>query len=91
MANTLTTLEYAGIIDGNGATLSSAGYAVTSSDLGVATIGAQGGFPIVIAQAAGTATIAATRNADGATADFELTVTASGDTFTIALGTPAPK
>ena len=90
MANELTTLQYAGIVDGNGATLG-AGFAVTSSDLTVATIGSRVGFPTVESVSAGTATITAVRNADGATASFELTVTADGDTFTIALGNPALK
>ncbi len=91
MANTLTTLEYAVVQDGNGVNLAAGAYSVVSSDPSVASIGVgPNSSPAVLGQTAGTATITATRNTDGATATLTATVTAAGG-FTIQLGTPAPR
>lgn len=87
----LTTLEKAQILDDAGTPLNSGSYSATSSNPAVASIGDGGGFTLaVLGQSAGTATITATRNADGETATLEVTVT-SGAPFTISLGVPSPK
>lgn len=94
MANELTTLEYAAVLDSNDSALSPAAYSASSSDPAVAavsTIGLGGGAYIVVnGIGVGTATITVTRNVDGATASLDATVT-GGDGFTIHLGTPAPR
>jgi len=91
MANTLTTLEQAPIQDGNGVNLFPSAYSVTSSDPTVAavvTVGVGGGAYVAVnGLSAGTTTITATRNVDGATASLTATVTAAVG-FTIQLGTP---
>ncbi len=88
----LTTLEYAPVLDGNGVNLFPGTYSAVSSDPAVASIGQSGlggGATIVVnGLSAGTATITATRNVDGATASLDVTVTAANG-FTIQLGTPA--
>ncbi len=90
MANTITTLQYAPVQDGNAVNLTSA-YSVTSSDPTIASIGVGPSNSIaVVGKTAGTATITATRNADGATATLTVTVTAAA-AFTIQLGTPGPR
>lgn len=90
MANTLTTLEKATIDDGTDHALAAGSFAATSSDPAVASVASSGGFWYCLGQSAGTATITATRNADGATATVDVTVT-TGSGFTIHLGTPSPK
>jgi uncharacterized protein YjdB len=88
--NTIDTTQYAPLQDGGGANLNPSSYSATSSDPAVASIGSAPGAIAVVGQSAGTATITAVRNADGATATLEVTVTtASG--FTIQLGAPQPK
>ena len=94
MANTLTTLQWAPVYDGNGAGLFPSGYSAMSSDPAVASIGVgTGGIIAVVGQAEGTATITVTRNVDGATASLEATVTLPETPeplpgFTIQLGPP---
>jgi len=90
---TLTTIEKAPVLDGNNAILTGGQYAVVSSDTGVVTLGDFGGNNTVGAFAAGvgTATITATRNADGATATVDVTVVLDPGGFAIHLGTPTPK
>jgi len=90
MANTIDTTQYAPIEDGNGVALPPGSFSATSSDPAVASIGSAPGAIAVVGQAAGTATITATRNADGATATLTVTVTGA-DAFTIQLGAPQPK
>lgn len=89
--NTIDTTQYALILDGNGNALSPSQFSATSSDPTIASIGtgANGGLAVV-GQTAGTATITAHRNADGATATLTATVTTAAG-FTIQLGAPAPK
>lgn len=95
MANELTSLELAPIQDGNGANLWPGAYSATSSDPLVASIGqvglGGGAYIVVNGLSAGTATITATRNVDGATATLDVTVTSAGAAFTIQLGTPSPR
>ena len=83
----LTTIQQARILDGNGAQLLPATYSASSSDTTVATIATVAGVLTVLGQAAGSATITATRLTDGATASVAVDVVAAAG-FTIQLAAP---
>lgn len=88
----LTTLQKAQILDEAGNPLHQGTHAATSSDPAVASIGDGGGFTLaVVGNSAGTATITATRNADGATATLTVEVTAPATPFAITLGPATAK
>jgi uncharacterized protein YjdB len=83
----LSTIQQAKLLDGNNAQLLPAAYSAYSSDHAVATIAIVVGALTVVAQGAGSATITATRVADGATATLVVDVAAAAG-FTIQLGAP---
>lgn len=90
--DTLTNLEKATIDGEDNHALAAGSFSVTSSDTATATVGASGGFWYCFGQAAGTVTLTATRNSDGATAtlDVEVTSVVPGS-FTIHLGAHSPR
>ena len=88
---TLSTTERAPILDANDSALASAQYSVASSDDTVVSVTELFGSLYAVGESAGTATLTATRTADGAESDpLEVTVTSAGS-FQIHLGTPQPK
>lgn len=89
---TLTTLEKAPVIDGNGNQLGAPNqtlYDVASSAPTILSIEWVDWRAVAVGQAPGVATITATRLSDGAVASVEVTVTEGP--FDIDLGTPEPK
>lgn len=90
--DTLTTLEKATVDDAANHALPAGSFSVTSSDTAVATVNTDGGFWYCFGQTAGTSTLTATRNADGATATLDITVTTPAlPGFTIQLGAHSAK
>lgn len=87
----ITTLEKAPVLDQDGASLVSGTHTVISSDPAVAKLEFGTSYSWwVIGQIIGTATVTATRLADGATADLEVEVVA-GTPFAITLGPAVPR
>lgn len=93
MANTLTTLEKATVDDDTDHALNVGSYSVVSSDPAVASVNTnESGYWFCYGNTAGTATLTATRNADGETATVEVTVEAPAlPGFEIHLGAHSPK
>lgn len=93
MANELTTAQKATIDDDTHHALPAGSYSAVSDDTDVATVAAIGGYLFVVAQGVGTATITATRGADQATGELEVTVNPvpAPGTFTLLLGAISPK
>lgn len=87
----LTTLQKAPILDALDQPISVQSYSGVSSDPLIASIGDIGSFRMgVIGNAPGTVDITVTRNVDGATAGFTVTVEGAAG-FTVHLGAPEPK
>ena len=86
---TLNALKKAPILDQDGAVITAPAYSVTTSDAAVAPVTYPGYEWHVTGQAAGSATITATRTLDGAVAVLEVEVVAATP-FSISLGAESP-
>lgn len=87
---TLTTVEKAPILDQAGLNLTSSNAQIAISDTAIVTAVLVAGKWYASAGVPGTATITATRLADGSTATLDVTVVAATP-FAISLGTAVPK
>lgn len=95
----MLTTEKAPVLDADGLPLGTVGqtlYTATSSDTAVASVRWDNWQAWVYGETAGTATITATRLADGATSAVDVTVEAPAPPpvlppFSISLGAPVPK
>lgn len=86
MADLLTT-QKATIDDDTAHALQGGSFGAVSSDPAIASVANIGGYLYVVAHSAGTVTLTATRNADGATATLDVSVAAPEvGTFVIQLG-----